>query len=137
MKKIIICIGTLIVIISVITGVLLVKQIGFEEKKEQYELVVTMIKNGEIQVQPNGIIVLPNELRKISHSGECVIVEVNDKTAIYFYSFRGILESSRGYLYFTDKISYTDYIDVSKYAASMDFINMVEIELNLYSCSTN
>ena len=65
------------------------------------------------------------------------MVEFYDQTAIYFYTYRGILESSKGYLYVTDELSYTDYIDTSEYVAYRDFVNIKELGDNWYSCSTD
>ena len=96
-----------------------------------------MIKSGELTVQASGLIVLPKEIEKLSDSGECLLVEFNGQTAIYFYSFRGLLESSKGYLYVTDEIAYENYIDVSAHDPSPDFVNVVELDSNWYSCSTD
>lgn len=95
-----------------------------------------MIKNGDLAVKLNGCIVLPEKYKDLSDSGECFIVKFGDKTAIYFYIFRGIIDSSKGYLYVADDLLYTDYINTNKFSAEQDFINIVELEKNLYSCST-
>lgn len=135
-KVIIVCVAIILVVIMVLCFVLF-SQTEFERLKVQRESVAGMIKSGELTPQSNGVISLPDEMKKLSRSGECVIVEFDGQTAIYFYSFRGALESSKGYIYVTDEISYKDYIDVSKYNADWDFVNTVELEPNWYSCSTD
>ena len=142
MKKflLIFCIIVALCIVA-ITALLLNRdeapEISVAQQIEQYESVVDMVKNGSIKVKSNGLVVLPEELRYLSDTGECFIVEFRDNTAIYFYSFRGILESSKGYLYVTDKLCYKDYINTNKYVGTMDFVNLEKLDNNLYSCSTD
>lgn len=109
-----------------------------EQLVEEYDSVVNMIRDGTISVQPNGCVILPDEFKYLSDSGECFVVRfLQDKTALYFYSFRGILDSSKGYIYTTDKISYSDYINTDVYVIMEDFTNIVELTENLFSCSTD
>lgn len=110
---------------------------SIEETVKQYETIISMVRNGTIKVKPNGCIVLPEEFKRLSDNGECFIVKFHGDTAIYFYSYRGILESSKGYLYITDKLCYTDYVDTVAYVATQNFVNLVEIQKNLFSCSTD
>ena len=112
-------------------------QTSFNRLKIQRESIVEMVANGELTVQSNGCIVLPNHLKKLSASGECFVVEFFDKTGIYFYTFRGILDSSRGYVYITDKISYKDYYDLGVYSPDHYLVNIGEVSKNWYSCVTD
>lgn len=136
MKKVLFfLIPFMIVVIAI--GISIFGQTDFHIYKAKRESVVDMIADGSIEVMPSGCIILPDNLKKLSDSGECYLVEFENTSAIYFYSFRGLLESSKGYLFITDKISYSDYIDTANYAASRDFVNLVELEPNWYSCSTD
>lgn len=139
-KLLIFCIIVALCIVT-ITALLLnsdeAPETSVAQQIEQYESVIDMVKNGSIEVRSNGLVVLPEELRNLSDTGECFIVKFRDKTAIYFYSFRGILESSKGYLYVTDKLCYKDYINTNIYVATRDFVNLEKLDNNLYSCATD
>ncbi len=128
--------------LCLITAVIMLFALGGCGKNKQktvseYSKVVDLIIDNEISVAANGCIKLPEELKYLSDSGECFIVSYDKNTAIYFYDYRGILESSKGCLYVTDKISYLDYVNTNIYSATRDFVNVKEIENNLYSCSTD
>jgi len=113
------------------------KKEQFEKLKTNCDEIVDMIKSKDISVNSNGIIPLPEEFIDLSDSGECLLVEYKGKTAIYFYSFRGVLESSKGYLYVTDDLNYIDYIDVDTWASTQNFVNVKKIDKKWFSCSTN
>lgn len=70
----------------------------FENGKNNREKVVDLILNGEAKIAENGCVVLPNDLKNLSNTGQCVIVEFQEQSALYFYTFRGILGASRGYI---------------------------------------
>lgn len=106
----------------------------FEDLKPYREEVVSLILEKQIHVSKNGLISLPDKLKYISDSGECLLVTFEGKTAIYFYSYRGLLESTKGYLFVTDKLVYGDYCDKNNYN---DFVNVTKIDDNWYSCATN
>ena len=108
----------------------------FDRLKSQREAVVEKIQDKTVTVKENGIVTLPEGMKKLSDSGECKIVEFRGGTAVYFYTFRGWLGSSRGYLYVTDAISYEDYIDTDRYVAGEDFVNVAELGGGWYSCAT-
>lgn len=138
MKKKIIIVFLLVAILFVVLLICLKpKNNKYEQIKSESSTIVNMIKSGDLPVKSNGCIVLPKELSHISDSGECFIVEFENNTAIYFYSFRGVTGSSKGYLYVTEKLSYADYINTDVYVGTMEFINIVKIEENWYSCSTD
>lgn len=105
--------------------------LSVEQRIEQYQEIVNLVTNNTISVKSNGCITLPEEYKHLSDSGECFIVNFKGKTAIYFYTFRGILDSSKGYLFVTNELNYSDYSNTDT-----DFTNIVEIKENLYSCST-
>lgn len=105
--------------------------ISVEQRIEQYQKIVNLVTENTISVKSNGCIILPEEYKHLSDGGECFIVNFKGKTAVYFYTFRGILDSSKGYLFVTNKLDYSDYSNTNT-----DFTNIVEIKENLYSCST-
>lgn len=143
MKKaaiIILCVG--FVLIFLILSILIIvfpesHSNGFQDLKEEREHIVDMIKNGEVSVKSNGLIILPEDLKHLSQTGECFLVSFREETAIYFYSFRGVIDSSKGYLFITDQLDYEDYIDLETYVAEWSFVNVEEIEENWYSCATD
>ena len=105
--------------------------------KYTYQHVIQMIKEEQLLVNENGNVKLPEKMKYLSSTGECFVVEYNNKTAVYFYSYRVILESSKGFLVITDELNYKDYIDINKYSATMNFVNVKKVKDNLYSCSTD
>ena len=82
------------------------------------------------------MVTLPDEFKNLSDTGECLIVEFEDQSAIYFFEFRGILGESRGYVYVTDQIDWKDYVNEDKYTGTQDWIDIEEIETNWYSVKT-
>ena len=107
-----------------------------KQQIEQYKKIVELVRDKTLAVQSNGCIILPEEYKHLSDSGECFLVEFNDNTAIYFYSYRGILGASKGYLYINDQLYYMDYINTDVYVPTMDFVNIIELDNSLYSVST-
>lgn len=136
-KKRSIVITVLALLIVGCIAIIIYGKTEFSRLRAERESIVDLIKTGELTVEPNGCITLPDNLKKLSDSGDCFIIEFSDKTAIYFYTYRGVLESSKGYVYVTDELSYTDYIDTSEYVAYRDFVNIKELGDNWYSCSTD
>ena len=120
----------------IIVVLILIKSTEFERLRTQREAVVDMIIEGELSVQENGLITLPDNLKKLSDSQQCIMVCYNEKTAIYFYTYRGMLENSKGYVFITNKIDYKDYINTKKFIAKKDFIKDKKISSNWYSVST-
>ena len=136
-KKRSIVITVLALLIVGCIAIIIYGKTEFSRLRAERESVAGFIKTAELSVESNGCVTLPDSLKKLSASGDCFVVEFYDQTAIYFYTYRGILESSKGYLYVTDELSYTDYIDTSEYVAYRDFVNIKELGDNWYSCSTD
>lgn len=136
MKKRIILIASIISIIVFILIVILVKTSEFDRLRSDRESVVALIKSGDLEIKSNGLVILPEKYKKLSDSGECKIFNYFDKTAIYFWTYRGIIDSSRGYFYLTDEINYQDYINTEEYTSSIDFTKVKKIAENWYSAST-
>jgi hypothetical protein len=73
----------------------------FRVNKQGYEQAIKMYENGELN-EPNksGYIELPSEYKYLSKGGGDIIVDNSDGiTSIFFYTFRGILGSSSGFIY--------------------------------------
>ena len=109
---------------------------SFEDGKDAREKVIDLILDGDVEISENGVVALPDELKNLSDSGECIIVGFEDQSAIYFFVFRGILGESRGYVYVTDQINWKDYVNVNKYTGTQDWVDVEEIETNWYSVKT-
>lgn len=109
---------------------------SFEGGKIDREKVVDLILNGNVEIAENGLVTLPDEFYDLSDTGECVIVEFKNQSAIYFYTFRGILGESRGYVFVTDQIDWKNYVNEDKYVGSQDWIDVEEIETGWYSVKT-
>lgn len=132
-----ILIYSLIILIAIgIAHMTFYEKIKFVWLKSDRENVVNLIKNSEITVQPNGCVVLPTSLSHLSDSGECFLIRFGKGTAIYFFSYRGIIDSSKGYVYTTDEILWSDYINTEKYVPDIDFYEEVRLEENWYFCNT-
>ena len=109
---------------------------SFEKCKEDREKVVDLILNEEVEIAENGLVTLPDDIKDVSDTGECVIVEFQEQSAIYFFEVRGILGESRGYVYVTDRIDWKDYVNEDEYVGSMDWFDIEELEANWYSVKT-
>ena len=121
-----------IVIITLIILIFLQNNNEFERLKNKRESVVEMLLNGELVPTSTGVIALPDDMKNLSDSGECVLVEFQSKKAIYFYSYRGMLDATKGYVFISDKLQELQY-------PTMDdcFVNVVEIEENWFEVSTD
>lgn len=109
---------------------------SFEKGKADREKVVDLILDGDLKITENGLVTLPYDMMSLSDSGECVIVEFNGQSAIYFFRARGILGESSGYVYVTDRIDWKDYIDEDIYSPSQYWVDVKELETNWYSVKT-
>ena len=80
----------IIVLALLIVGCLAIIIYGkteFSRLRAERESVAGLIKTGELSVESNGCVTLPDSLKKLSDSGDCFIIEFSDKTAIYFYTY--------------------------------------------------
>ena len=107
----------------------------FGKYKEEREAIATAILNEELEIQENGVVTLPEDCSHLADTGEvCMVMFTNESPAVYFWTFRGFAGDSRGYVYVLNSDS-TDNIS-EKCTNSFEFINVVEIEPNWYSVST-
>lgn len=121
-----------IVIITLLILIFLQYNNEFERLKNKRESVVEMLLNGELVPTSTGVIALPDDMKNLSDSGECVLVEFQSKKAIYFYSYRGMLDATKGYVFISDKLQELQYPTTDDC-----FVNVVEIEENWFEVSTD
>lgn len=138
-------IGIIIFTFSIVIAIVIVtcffvgkqdSRMTINELVEGYDKVIDMIKNDHLEVKNNGCVTLPKELEYLSDSGECFIISFGEDTAIYFYTYRGIVDSSKGYVYLAPELSYEDYVNVELYVPTIEFIKTIKITQRLYMCST-
>ncbi len=110
--------------------------VSFEEGKADREKVVDLILDGSMNIAENGVITLPTEMKALSDTGECQIVEFNGRSAIYFFEACGILGESSGYVYVTDRIFWKDYVNEDVYTGTLYWYDVEQIESNWYSVKT-
>lgn len=110
--------------------------VSFKNGKDNREKIVDLILDDEVEIAENGLVTLPDNLKNLSDDGVCFIVEFQEKSAIYFFTARGILGESNGYVYITDKIDWHDYVNEEKYTGTQDWIDIEELEVNWYSVKT-
>lgn len=103
---------------------------NFEEYLTVREEIVNAILEGDMKESGPGVIELPDMYEGVSDGNRLLLVDYNGKTGIYFYTFAGLLESSSGYIYFTDRLTKEECIRV-------DLVNIEHIQDNWYSCSTS
>ena len=109
---------------------------SFEDGKSDRERVVDLILDGRVEITEIGLVTLPDELKKLSDTGECLIVEFKGQSAIYFFEFRGILGESKGYVYVTDRIDWKNYINEEKHRSTLDWVDIEEVETSWYYVKT-
>lgn len=97
------------------------------------EKVVSEILSGELKADETGTILLPQEkqYQDISDGNRVILVSDDGKRGIYFYTFSGLLESSRGYIYITDELPEKEC------NSNYDIVNLEYYKENWYSCSTD
>ncbi len=144
---IVVIIVTLYIVIHFLNSVIILakgddmselESMSTNELVEDFDTIVNMINDGDLYVNSNGCIVLPDNYEYLSDSGECFIVKFDDKTAIEFFLYRGILNSgSKSYIYITNKLSYDHYINSNKYNPLTTYIIIDEITANLFLCSVD
>ena len=106
----------------------------FEKDRGDMEKVAAAIMQGQYEIKENGVVELPEEYEGLSDTGEVCLVMFNGKPAIYFWTDRGMLESSVGYVYVLD-----DVLEgiIDKFTIGNNFVYMKEVAENWYSVSTD
>lgn len=99
----------------------------FDELKNERETIVEKVISGNLYVEDNGLIKLPEDKTYLSDDGVCCIVSYNDSYAVYFFSERGMLGDSKGYLY---KLNSDDYDFLDKALTGFTFRIIDSIDSN-------
>lgn len=104
---------------------------NFMKYQAERQQIVKMIERGKIKPDEQGAIKLPNEMKSegISRNGTVYLLNAGDETGIYFCTFTGILETSSGFVYFTEIVQSDQ--DESK------IIKIKNFKSNWYFCSTD
>lgn len=94
---------------------------------------VSEILSGELKADGIGTVFLPQEeqYQDISDSNRVILLSDDGEKGIYFYTFSGLLESSRGYIYITDELP------EEKCNSNYNIVNLEHYKENWYSCSTD
>lgn len=99
---------------------------------EERNKIVSQIESGELNPE-SGIVYLDESSvnEQISDSCRVILAMDGENPGIYFFEYAGMLESSSGYIYYSDLIKANDCLQ------GMRFINKEKIEGNWYRCSTD
>ena len=99
---------------------------------EERNKIVSQIESGELNPEC-GIVYLDESSvnEQISDSCRVILAMDGENPVIYFFEYAGMLESSSGYIYYSDLIETNDCLQ------GMRFINKEKIEGNWYRCSTD
>ena len=106
----------------------------FEQNREDMEKIAEEIVQGKYEISENGLVKLPEGYAHLSDTGEVSLVIYDDKPAVYFWTFRGIIDSSKGYIYILDTEE-KDIID--KCSNGNNYVNEKNIYENWYGVSTD
>lgn len=109
-------------------------EFDFEKDRGDMEKVAFEIMQGQYEIKENGVVGLPEKYERLSDTGEVCLVMFNGKSAIYFWTDRGVLESSRGYVYVLDDVPESI---MDKFSMGNNFVYMKEVAESWYSVSTD
>ena len=109
-------------------------EFDFDKDRADMEKVAVAIMQGQYEIEENGVVELPEEYERLSDTGEVCLVMFNGKPAVYFWIDRGVLESSRGYVYVLDDVPESI---IDEFSTGNNFVNMKEVAENWYSVSTD
>ena len=107
------------------------RPVSDEEVWEYRNKIVLDIESENYEAK-DGVVYLPDEdiYEKVSDTKRVILAMDGDRTVIYFYENAGMLEDSRGYIY------YSDNLDKNMCKDTYEFINIEHIKGNWFSCST-
>lgn len=81
----------------------------FRLNKSKYDDIALMVENGQIHPGDIGYAQLPPEYEHISRGGQIIIKKENGVTSVFFFTFRGVLDSFSGYMYRSDDTPPPEY----------------------------
>lgn len=131
--------GIKIIFLIVILMIVLIfsndkKSYDFDENKSDMEYVVAEIMKGNYEIGDNGLIELPDKYEQLADTGTVCMVIFEGKPSIYFWTYRGMLGNSRGYVYI---LNTKDTYITDKCSDEFKFVNVKEISEGWYSVSTD
>jgi hypothetical protein len=104
-------------------------QVDFRLKKNDRERVIKMITNKEINYDLNksAFVTIPTGYSNLSAGSANVLVEIIDnKTCIFFYTFRGLTDNSAGFVYVPDDKIISNF-KIGQNSSSTIFYDPIEI----------
>lgn len=107
---------------------------NFEENKSDMEYVANEILKGNYEIGDDGLIELSDKYEQLADTGTVCMVLFKGKPSIYFWTYRGMLGSSKGYVYM---LNTTDTYIAGKCSDRFHFVNVKEISDGWYSVSTD
>ena len=107
------------------------REYNFVKYQEAREAIVESILEGELLPEENGMVSLPEDMQDedMTRGGQVYIVSYNGQSGIYFCTFTGVMESSAGYVFLTDKS-----VDVSM---NNKIVLQKQYEKGWYYCGTD
>lgn len=109
-------------------------QDNFEAIKSDREMEAELILDGEYEISDDNIVKLPQKFADLADTGEVCLVLFENEPAVYFWTYRGMLGSSKGYIYLLNS-SDKDIID--KCTDRFNFVSSRQIDDRWYSVSTD
>jgi hypothetical protein len=107
-------------------------EIQFRMNRPGYEEVVAMVNNSTLVPGEYGFVNLPQEYQHLSTGGGDIIVDQTDGvTSIFFYTFRGVLDNSSGFIYRSNDTQ------PGQFLLGQDCIQLEKIEPFWYFCASN
>lgn len=107
------------------------REYNFAKYREARETIVASVLEGELLPDTNGVISLPKEMQseEMARGQKVYLVSNNGQSGIYFCTFTGVMESSAGYVFLTDR----------KFDVSMnnDIVLQKQYEKGWYYCGTD
>lgn len=125
---------TITIILSLFSIFYGCSQDNFEAIKSDREMVAELILDGEYKISDDSIVKLPQEFADLADTGEVCMVLFENEPAVYFWTYRGMLGSSKGYIYLLNS-SDKDIID--KCTDRFNFVSSSQIDDRWYSVSTD
>lgn len=96
---------SLLVTVLLILSALFTLAYSVQKVKEAREAIVESVLKGELLPNESGVVSLPEDMQdeEMARGGQVYIVSYNGQSGIYFCTFTGVMESSAGYVFLTDK----------------------------------
>lgn len=104
-------------------------EVDFRLKQRNREKLVKMItlKNIKYDLKQSSFVEIPSEYKNLSAGSSNVKVEIIDnKTCVFFYTFRGLTDNSAGFVYVPDEKIISKF-KIGKFGASTIFYDPIEI----------